>query len=118
MLALLTPAAASARTITDVWCGGKGPRTKPKACEFYSRPGVAGTYVTGMRWHHWGGRRATATGVFRGNMGVHSSVKVRLSRRDTCQVGNPRVRAYTRALFKFRGDSKWRGGRIVGCDGT
>jgi hypothetical protein len=115
---LLVPATASARTVTRVYCAEKGPLVKPNACEFYSRPGIAGTYVTGLRWRNWGTAKATATGTFRGNMNYTSRVQVQLSKPQLCQVGQPRQRVYTAAKFKFKGESKWLGGPIVSCEGT
>jgi hypothetical protein len=120
LLCLVVPATAASRvsTRTNVYCEEMGPKIAPKTCEFYSRPGIAGTYVTGLHWRNWGALRTAASGTFRGNMNYTHRVTIRLSRPVLCQVGNPRTRVYTYFEERFTGEGGWTGGQIVGCDGT
>ena len=109
----LSATASPAIASTHVYCEGHGAVSKPKSCEFYSRPGVAGTFIVKMHWHHWGGHKAVARGIVLGNMGTHSRVRVTLLNPRGCGSGH---KVYTYVLFKTPG-SQASGGRIVGCGG-
>jgi hypothetical protein len=96
---------------THVLCpdrfGDTVPYIKPRRCNFLVAEAsgratlrAAGEfYVNGMKWRHWGSRRSTASGTFRGNMNYSAKGTVTLSGLQRCSGSVGYV--YTRFRMTF-----------------
>jgi hypothetical protein len=82
---------------------------KPEALEWL----MTGDYLTGLRWHRWAERRATARGTYHlnrcdpscgGGPYVTMRGQVTLSHIVTCHG----VRLYTRATARYLAHHRWR----------